>query len=52
MERLAIVRHNSFRAIGFHKSRSPPTPYGPAPQCSQLVMLVQAILYHVSQLES
>ena len=39
MERLAIVSHNSFRAIGFHKSRSPSPPYGPAPQGSQLITL-------------
>ena len=30
MECLAIVRHNSLRAIGFHKSRSPSSPYGPS----------------------
>ena len=39
MERLAIVSHNSFRAIGCHKSRSPSSPYGPAPQGSQLITL-------------
>ena len=40
MERLAIISHNSFRAIGFHKSRSPSSPYGPAPQGCQLITLV------------
>ena len=39
MERLAIVGHNSFRAIGFPKSRSPSSPYGPAPQGSQLITM-------------
>ena len=39
MERLAIISHNSFRAIGFHKSRSPSSPYGPALQGSQLITL-------------
>ena len=39
MERLAIISHNSFRAIGFHKIRSPSTPYGPAPQGSRLITL-------------
>ena len=39
MERLAIISHNSFRAIGLHKSRSPSSPYGPAPQGSQLITL-------------
>ena len=36
MEHLAIINHNSFRAIGFHESRSPSSPYGPVPQGSQL----------------
>ena len=40
MERLAIFSHNSFRAIGFNKSRSPSSPYGPASQGSQLITLV------------
>ena len=40
MEHLAIISNNSFRAIGFHKSRSPSSPYGPAPQGSQLITLV------------
>ena len=39
MKRLAIISHNSFRAIGFHESRSPSSPYGPAPQGSQLITL-------------
>ena len=39
MGRLRIISHNSFRAIGFHKSRSPSSPYGPAPQGSQLLTL-------------
>ena len=39
MEHLAIINHNSFRSIGFHKSRSPSSPYGPAPQGSQLITL-------------
>ena len=39
MEHLAIQSHNSFKAIGFHKSRSPSSPYGPAPQGSQLITL-------------
>ena len=39
MERLPIINHNSFRAIGFHKSRSSSSPYGPAPQGSQLITL-------------
>ena len=33
------MSHNSFRAIGFHESRSPSSPYGPAPQGSQLITL-------------
>ena len=41
MERLAIISHNFFRANGFHKSRS---PYGPAPQGSQLITLAPATL--------
>ena len=41
MERLAIISYNSFRAIGFHKRRSPSSPYGPALQGSQLITLVQ-----------
>ena len=40
MERYAIINHNSFRAIGLHKSRSPLSPYGPAPQGSQLITLL------------
>ena len=32
MERLPIISHNSFRDNGFHKSRSPSSPYSPAPQ--------------------
>ena len=43
MERLAIIIHNSFRAIGFHASRSPSSPYSPAPQGSQLITLVTAL---------
>ena len=39
MERLAIVSHKSFSAIGFNKSRSPSSPYRPAPQGSQLITL-------------
>ena len=39
MERLAIISNNSFRAIGFNKRRSPSSPYGPAPQGSQLITL-------------
>ena len=39
MESLSIITNKSFRAIGFHKSRSPSSPYGPAPQGSQLIML-------------
>ena len=39
MEPLAIISHNSFRAIGLHKSMSPSSPYGPAPQGSQLITL-------------
>ena len=39
MDRLAIISHNFFKAIGFHKSRSPSSPYGPAPQGSQLITL-------------
>ena len=39
MERLATMTHNSFRAIGFHKIRSPSSPYGPARQGSQLITL-------------
>ena len=39
MELLAIISHNSFRAIGFHKSRSPSSPYGPALQGSHLITL-------------
>ena len=33
MEQLAINSHNFFRANGFHKSRSPSSPYGPAHCC-------------------
>ena len=40
MEHLPIISHNSFRAIGFHKSRSPSPPYGPAPQGSQRITMV------------
>ena len=39
MEHLRIISHNSFRVIGFHKSRSPSSPYGPAPKGSQLIRL-------------
>ena len=39
MERLAIISHNFFRANGSHKSRSPSSPYGPAPQGGQLITL-------------
>ena len=39
MEPLAIISHNFFRANGFVKSRSPSSPYGPAPQGSQLIMM-------------
>ena len=39
MECLAIFSHYFFRAIGYHKSRSPSSPYGPALQGSQLIML-------------
>ena len=39
MECLAIISHNSFRAIGFHKNRSPTSPYRPALQGSQLITL-------------
>ena len=39
MKRLAIISHNLLRAIGFHKSRSPTSPYSPAPQGSQLITL-------------
>ena len=39
MERLATMSHNSFRAIGFQKRRSPSSPYGPARQGSQLITL-------------
>ena len=39
MEQLAIISHNFFRANGFHKIRSPSSPYGPAPQGSQLITL-------------
>ena len=39
MEHLAIISHNSLRANGFHKSRSPSSPNGPAPQGSQLITL-------------
>ena len=39
MEHLAIISHNSFRAVGFHKSRSASSPYGPAPEGSQLILL-------------
>ena len=39
MEHLAIISHYSFRSIGFHKSRSPSSPYGPAPQGSQLITM-------------
>ena len=39
MKRLAIISHNSFRAFGFQKSRSPSSPDGPAPQGSQLITL-------------
>ena len=39
MKHLAVISHNFFRAIGFHKSRSPSSPYGPAPQGSQLITL-------------
>ena len=42
MEQLAIISHNFFRANGFHKSRSPSSPYGPAPQGSQLITLDRA----------
>ena len=41
MEPLAIISHTFFRAVGFHKSKSPSPPYGPAPQGSQLITLVQ-----------
>ena len=47
MKRLAIISHNSFRAIAFHKSRSPSSPYGPAPQGSQLIMLYSCTVVHV-----
>ena len=40
MEQLAIISHNSFRAIGFHTSRTPSSPYGPDTQGSQLITLV------------
>ena len=40
MERLAKISHNSFRTIGFHKSRSPSSPYGPAPHGSQLITMI------------
>ena len=40
MERLTIISHNSFRAIGFHKSKSPSSPYGPALQSADYVGLV------------
>ena len=39
MERLAIISHNSIRDSGFHKSKSFSSPYGPAPQGSQLITL-------------
>ena len=39
MERLAIISHNSFRAIGFHESRSPSSPDGPASQGNHLIRL-------------
>ena len=45
MEHLAIISHNSFRSIGFHKSRSPSSPYGPAPQGSQLITLTFVELF-------
>ena len=40
MEHLAVISHNFFRANGFHKSRSPSSPNGPALQGSQLITLV------------
>ena len=39
MERLAIISHNFFRAIGFQTIRSPSSPNGPSPQGSQLITL-------------
>ena len=39
MEHLAMISNKSFRAIGFHKIRSPSSPYSPAPQGSQLITL-------------
>ena len=44
MEQLALVSHNFFRANGFHKSRSPSSSYGPAPQGSQLITLLDTLL--------
>ena len=41
MERLAIISHNFFRANGFHKSRSPSSPYDRVPQGIQLIMLAR-----------
>ena len=37
IERLSIISYNSFRAIGFHKSRSASSPYDPALQGSSLI---------------
>ena len=34
------LSHNTFRAFGFHKSRSPSSLYGPALQGSQLNTLI------------
>ena len=40
MKHLTIISHYSFRAIGFHKSRSPSSIYSPAPQGIQLITLI------------
>ena len=52
LERLAIISHNSFRAIGVHKSRYPSSPYVPAPQGSQLITLVQSSPVQSSPVQS
>ena len=49
MEQLAIISHNFFRANGFHKSRSPSSPYGPAPQGSQLITMTQSTSHRFSR---
>ena len=45
MEHLAIISHKSFRADGLNKSRSPSSPYGPAPQGTQLITLVYPVYF-------